>query len=212
MRYDLHIHSKYSPDSRLEVEDIIKTAASVGLDGIAITDHSTIKGGYLAKKLKVPDLDVISGCEFKTDQGEVIGLFLTEELGRSGRQAEEVIDEIKDQGGLVIAPHPFDRFRSGIDPVKFSDRLDAIEALNARCVLRRFNQAAEVFAKDRGMALLGGSDAHTASEIGRAWTFFDGDDLRGAIGRCETEACGERSCVFNHVVSFSVKLLKKIRY
>ncbi|MCW3133792.1 MAG: PHP domain-containing protein [Methanophagales archaeon] len=43
MKYDLHIHSKYSSDGIIEPEKIIKIALKRGLDGIAITDHSTIK-------------------------------------------------------------------------------------------------------------------------------------------------------------------------
>lgn len=43
MKYDLHIHSKYSSDGVLEPERIIKIATKRGLNGIAITDHDTIK-------------------------------------------------------------------------------------------------------------------------------------------------------------------------
>jgi len=212
MRYDLHIHSKYSPDSRLEIEEIIEIATRQGLDGIAITDHNTTKGGMLAKRLNTHDLEVICGCEFATDQGEVIGLFLTEEIKGYKCAAEEVIDAIKDQGGIVIVPHPFDRFRNGIDPSRFRDRIDAIEVLNARCVLDRFNREAVAFAWREGVATVGGSDAHAGYEIGCAGTSFDGNDLRGAILRSETHASGNRSCTLGHALSFSVKLLKKIGY
>ncbi|OFV68636.1 metal-dependent phosphoesterase [Methanosarcinales archaeon] len=211
MRYDLHIHSKYSPDGRLEIEEIIEIALRQGLDGIAITDHNTIRGGTLAERLKVPDLEIICGCEFATDHGEVIGLFLTEEIDGSNR-TEEVIDAIKDQGGIVIVPHPFDRFRKGIDPSRFRDRIDAIEAINARCVLDRFNREAAAFGRREEIATVGGSDAHAGFEIGCAWTSFEGDDLRRAITRSETRASGKRSCAIGHLLSFSVKLLKKIRY
>jgi len=43
MKYDLHIHSKYSSDGVLGLEKIVKIAMKRGLDGIAITDHDTIK-------------------------------------------------------------------------------------------------------------------------------------------------------------------------
>jgi len=38
MKYDLHIHSKYSSDGIIEPEKIVKIAAKRGLNGIAITD------------------------------------------------------------------------------------------------------------------------------------------------------------------------------
>ena len=47
---DLHIHSKYSYDGILEPKDIVKIAIKKGLDGIAITDHNTVKGALEAKK------------------------------------------------------------------------------------------------------------------------------------------------------------------
>ena len=61
MKYDLHIHSKYSSDGILEVKEIVKAAIKRGLDGIAITDHNTIKGGIEAKKYETDGLKVIVG-------------------------------------------------------------------------------------------------------------------------------------------------------
>jgi len=45
MKYDLHIHSKYSHDSLLSPDNILKVARKRGLGGIAVTDHNTILGG-----------------------------------------------------------------------------------------------------------------------------------------------------------------------
>ena len=79
LKLDLHIHSKYSFDSLLTVEKIIKTAEKKKMDGIAICDHDSLKGGLMAKKVKT-DLIVIPGEEIKTDFGEIIGYFLNEEI------------------------------------------------------------------------------------------------------------------------------------
>lgn len=78
MRYDLHIHSKYSLDGLIEPEIIVKTAKNQGLSGIAVTDHHTIRGGLETKKISPEDLEVIVGSEIGTERGEVIGLFLSE--------------------------------------------------------------------------------------------------------------------------------------
>jgi len=48
--FDLHIHSKYSKDSINDPKWIIKIAKNKGLNGVAITDHNTIKGSLVAKK------------------------------------------------------------------------------------------------------------------------------------------------------------------
>lgn len=80
MKYDLHVHSKYSVDGYVEPEVIVKTAQKRGLSGVAVTDHNTIKGGLKAKKYETEDLRVIVGSEIETNRGEVIGLFLSEEI------------------------------------------------------------------------------------------------------------------------------------
>ena len=57
-------------------------------------------------------LIVIPGEEVKTDdEGEVIGLFLKEEIPR-GMSFAETVEAIRAQGGLVYVPHPFDRLHA----------------------------------------------------------------------------------------------------
>ena len=59
---------------------MVKKAIEQGLSGIAVTDHNTIRGGVEAKKYETSDFEVIVGSEIMTDRGEVIGLFLSEEV------------------------------------------------------------------------------------------------------------------------------------
>lgn len=80
MKYDLHIHSKYSSDGILDPEKIVKIAIERGLNGIAITDHNTIKRGIKAKKYETEDFKVVVGSEIMTERGEITGLFLSEEI------------------------------------------------------------------------------------------------------------------------------------
>jgi predicted metal-dependent phosphoesterase TrpH len=172
MKLDLHIHSKYSGDCRMEPEDILKAAEKVGLDGVAVTDHDTVKGGLEASRID-SDIKVIVGAEIRTDRGEVIGYFLNEEIEK--RELFEVTDAIKDQGGIVCIPHPFDIFR--ISKLKPKDELlgpvDCIEVLNSRCVVSALNEKARRFAKERGLGMTAGSDAHTISEIGTSGVIVD---------------------------------------
>ena len=97
MIFDLHIHSKYSFDSISEPKKIIKVAKNMGLNGVAITDHNTTKGGLEAKKInRDHDFLVIVGSEISTEIGDITGLFLSEEI--KSRNSMEVIEEIKKQG------------------------------------------------------------------------------------------------------------------
>lgn len=207
MKIDLHIHTKYSKDCRLEPERIVRAAKLKGLGAVAITDHGTLKGGVDVKKLKVRNFEVIVGSEVMTERGEVIGYFLNEEI--KSKSLQEVIDEIRAQDGIVCIPHPFDIFRGSslhADPGLVKN-IDAIEVFNSRCVLNRSNEKARGFAERYGLPMTAGSDAHTQGEIGRAGIIVNqGDDLRKEI--LNGEVFGRPSSILVHVSSTLTKLLK----
>lgn len=168
MKYDLHVHSKYSRDGYLDPKSIVKIARKRGLSGVAVTDHNTIKGGLETKKYETNDLKIIIGSEIQTERGEVMGLFLGEEI--KSNIFQDVIQEIKDQNGLVIFPHPFDEIRgNGIKPM-YDDVffVDCVEVYNSRCLLEKYNRQAYEFAQVNKLKISAGSDAHFANEIGRA--------------------------------------------
>jgi len=211
MKYDLHIHSRYSSDGVLDPEKIVKIATKRGLNGIAITDHNTIKGGLEAKKYENEDFKVVVGSEISTDRGEIIGLFLSEEV--KSKDVQDVISEIKDQNGIVIIPHPFDELRhSAFHPteedVKF---IDAIEGFNSRCVFQKYNENAIKFAKKHDLMITAGSDAHFLNEIGNAGIITETEDVREAILKSAVEIFGKKSLLVNHGLTKVLKLWRKIR-
>ncbi len=177
MKIDLHVHSKYSFDCKLELSLILKYAEKLGLDGIAIVDHGTMKGGEKAKKIS-KNIEIIVGAEILTDRGEVIGYFLNEEI--KTRNFLDVCDEIKAQDGIVVLPHPFDIFRHGVKPSeKDVEFIDGVEVLNSRCLLSKFNKKAQKFAFKHELIATAGSDAHTLEEIGHAGIIVDSiEDIR----------------------------------
>ncbi|MBU2602387.1 MAG: glycosyltransferase [Actinobacteria bacterium] len=167
---DLHMHTSHSRDCTSSVEDVIATAHEVGLGAIAVTDHNAIEGARLARELAGDDLFVIVAEEVMTQQGEVIGLFL-EELIPKGLTFDETLSLIKEQGGLVYVPHPFDRLRttpSYQTMVANLHRIDVIETYNARNMLPQFNLTAERFAVKYNVAAGAGSDAHVLPGLGTA--------------------------------------------
>lgn len=200
LKYDLHMHSKYSKDGVLDVRDIIRIARKRGLDGIAVTDHDTIRGGREAVRLAPEGLDIICGCEVKTDRGDVIGLFLNDDIKSRGYM--DVIKEIHVQGGIAIVPHPFDSMRGSAFWLNESDAriIDAVEVMNARCIFKRSNTTASVYAKTYELPEVGGSDAHFGAEIANAGTLVPEDmDVRSAIMSGRTKAFGSCSSPFFHV-------------
>lgn len=206
----MHIHSKYSSDGILDVKEIIKIAIKRGLNGIAITDHNTIKGGMEAKKYKTADLEIIVGSEIMTEEGEVIGLFLTEEI--TSNNLKDVIQAIKYQGGIIIIPHPFDEMRhSSFHPEGDEKFIDGIEAFNSRCIFQKYNGDAIKFAKKHKLSITAGSDAHFLNEIGNAGIITEKDDIRDAIQKNDIKIFGKRTLLTNHGLTKALKLWQKTK-
>jgi predicted metal-dependent phosphoesterase TrpH len=169
VRVDLHNHSHYSPDSILTPEKFVREVHRRRLDVVAITDHNTIRGALAVRELA--DFPVIIGEEIRSDDGEILGLFLTDEVPK-GLSAAETIARIKDQGGIVGVPHPFDSLRAALQEMvmrSLIDQIDFIEGLNARMVFSAHNDKARELAAARDLPVSAGSDAHSPWEVGRVW-------------------------------------------
>ena len=170
VKVDLHVHTRYSPDSLTRPRESIRWAQRRGLDALAITDHNTVEAALLVAE-DSPIL-VIVGEEILTQSGEIIGLFLREEIA-SGQSVEETVRCIKDQGGLVYVPHPMDRLRnSALDLealVRVIEHVDVVEVLNARVTFSVDNRLAASLARAYDCAQGAGSDAHQAFEVGTAF-------------------------------------------
>jgi hypothetical protein len=167
---DLHMHTDWSHDCSTPVADLLDHAEEIGLGGIAITDHNAFGGALEAVELaRDRELIVIPGEEVKTDgQGEVIGLFLEEEIAR-GMSFGDKIAAIREQGGLVYLPHPFDRLHAIPDPSTLHRHLaeiDVFEVFNARLLRDSFNDEALRFARKYRLLQGAGSDAHVLQGVG----------------------------------------------
>jgi len=168
---DLHMHTDHSPDCATPVEVLLETARDRGLGAIAITDHNEVSGALEARRIaeEMDDIKVIVAEEVKTaEQGEVIGLFIEEKIPR-GMSMAETIAAIREQGGLVYVPHPFDRFHSVPDYEHLLDiveEIDVLEVFNPRVALTAFNEEAERFARKYRIVPGAGSDSHVAQGLG----------------------------------------------
>ncbi|MGQ9572165.1 MAG: PHP domain-containing protein [Dehalococcoidia bacterium] len=169
MKADLHTHTYLSPDGLTSPEKYVKTCLKRGINCVAVTDHNDIAGALAVQKLA--PFKVIIGEEVESSAGEIIGLFLQERVA-AGLSPEETVEHVKEQGGLICVPHPFDRFRrehlTEAALMRILAQVDIIEVLNARTTLRSDNERAARFAQEHGLAMSAGSDAHSARELGRA--------------------------------------------
>ena len=167
---DLHLHTSWSHDCSIDVDELLDHAEAEGLGAIAVTDHNVLGGALEAvERARGRRLVVIPGEEVKTaDQGEVIGLFLREEIPR-GMSFGETLAAIRAQGGLVYLPHPFDRMHAIPEPATIHRHLaeiDVFEVYNARLLFEAYNEEALRFARKYNLRPGAGSDAHVLAGVG----------------------------------------------
>jgi predicted metal-dependent phosphoesterase TrpH len=190
LRVEFHCHTIYSKDCLLKPEKLVETCRRKGIQRVVVTDHNTIAGALRAKEID-PEL-VIIGEEIKTQEGELLAAYMTDEIS-PGLPALETIAMLRDQGAFISVSHPFDVMRNGhlqLDDLrKIESIVDAIEVFNARCMSSSYNDEAKTFAQEYDLKGTAGSDAHAAFELGRATMllpeFHDADSLRESIKHVE---------------------------
>jgi len=176
---DLHCHTSASFDSLADPAAVARAAVSRGLTHLAVTDHDRIDGALCVREAAPPELTVIVGEEVKTTDGDLIAVFLREAVP-PGLSAVETIAAIREQGGLVGVPHPFDRLRgfgrrSGAQLESIAHLVDWVEAYNARVIGGTANEKAALFAREHNLPGVGASDSHTVLEVGVTYSIVDGD-------------------------------------
>jgi predicted metal-dependent phosphoesterase TrpH len=174
---DLHCHTSASFDSVASPAKVMRAAVNRGLTHLIITDHDRIDSALRMRDSAPAALTIIVGAEIRTNDGDLIGAFLQRPVTR-GLSAVDTIGAIRDQGGLVGIPHPFDRFRGSLLRDARMEALvplvDWVETHNAR-LLGGGNERAAEFAAGHGRPGVAASDAHTVLEVGVAYTVLDGD-------------------------------------
>ena len=217
---DLHCHTSARFDSLASPEAVVRAAAKRGLTHLAITDHDRVEGALRARDAAPAGLTVIVGEEVRTADGDLIALFLQRAVA-PGRPVIETIAEVREQGGLVGIPHPFDRFRGSMlkdGRLETMGRLvDWVEAHNARVVGGRGNERAAEFAREMGLPGVAVSDAHTTLEVGVAYTVLEGDPstpdgLRAALaGLVSTGLVPGRASYFVRTFTPIAKVVNRAR-
>jgi len=176
-----HVHTDYSDDANASIEDVIDNARRAGVGCVAVTDHDTIEGAERLAEAAGSALQVIIGEEVSTTEGHVIGLFLHEpiEPGLSARRAAELVHR---QGGLVVAPHPFNRIFGcslGDHVFRLRDLIDIVEVCNAQNLSPLPDRRAEDFARRYRFPTLVGSDMHHRGYLDPCYQWlapFDGPE------------------------------------
>lgn len=143
----------------------------MGLDGFAVTDHeSAASFSEIGETARLWGLKIIRGMEIRSEFGDLLCLFLQEPVQE--RRAEGIARETRDQGGIVVLPHPAQSNLPALERVR--PHVDVVEVVNGRCSAED-NLLAMRLASRWGLPGVGGSDAHFARDLGTVRTVVEGD-------------------------------------
>jgi predicted metal-dependent phosphoesterase TrpH len=200
---DIHTHTRCSgfgrysflhfPESVTDPAKAVEAARRKKLDVLCITDHNTINGAIIAKKHAI-GVEVVIGEEISSADGEILALFIQEEI-KPMCSAPETIDLIHEQGGIAVAAHPFSPQCPSLGKKIHNLKLDGVEVFNAYHRDAYSNLMAQTLSPVK-LASLGSSDAHSIDMIGNGYTIFEGrtsEELRKSILNGKTTFGGSKT-------------------
>jgi len=194
LKIDLHVHSCYSEDATTTLKEIVYYAKKKGLDGVAVTDHETLKGAL--KLVRKSQLTIIPGLEVETKRGHILALNITT-LIPPNLSITETVQKIHDAGGVAVIAHPAAVLKTGLGlKITSNSNIDAVEVINsASFPFFLSTYFGRKLAKRLNLPQTAGSDAHHALEIGTAYTLVNADsnsdDVAEAIRKGAITPCGK---------------------
>jgi hypothetical protein len=197
----------------MSYDQLIQACQAKGINCVAVADHGTTRG---ARDLqKIAPLKIIVCEEVLTPCGEIMGMFLQGDIPAKLPVAD-AIKAIRDQGGLINIPHPFDRVRpSAFRNLKMLEsiagQIDIIEVFNSRSLFPGAEKRARAFAAKHNKIISYGSDGHSPSEIGYACVEMDdfttGEEFLHSLASARLQ--GRKSSPLIHIIS-SVARFRKL--
>lgn len=188
IRTELHCHNSFSNfhvgdddtpyDCDVSIRDQLERSHSLNLDAIFVTNHNTLDGyhqllEYKNDHEKFKNINVFPAEEITTDTGAHVLAYGIDDVIEPGISLDEIIDQIKKQGGISSAPHPF----SLLDALRTSaKKCDMVEVFNSNNVDIFSNARATQFALDNNMIQVAGSDSHVLSTLGRCVNVIDSEN------------------------------------
>lgn len=204
----MHTHSIVSYDGGITDRQYFRLLQKK-VDYVAVTDHNIVNNNLIAQ----PGLaaQIIPGQEITTSEGDIIGLFLSQTIP-SGLTLANAIEEIKAQNGLVYIPHPWEKFRRGLQSKEMEthkNEFDIIEVFNARSHNRLYSELATHFAKKNNIAMASSSDAHGFGGVGSAYTEISALPTRENLVQLLRE--GKLVCKYAPVSAYFYPVINKVR-
>ncbi len=117
MILDLHVHTNFSEDFDIGLEDVIRKARDMGLSGIMLTECDVVPDleevRAISERLGFP---VFVGLEVNADDGRVLAVvpdpadprFADQPwLSKEDLSISDVVEIMEELGGVAIAAHPY---------------------------------------------------------------------------------------------------------
>lgn len=207
-KLDLHTHSIVSHDGGITDKQYVKLLQKK-VDFVGITDHNIISKNLTSQ----PGLSrqLIIGEEISTSEGDIVGLFLKDQI-QSGLTLAETIKKIKIQNGLVYVPHPYEKFRRGLQQKEldlYKEDFDIVEVFNGRSRNRLYSELSMHFAKSNGIAIASSSDAHGFRGVGTAYVLVSEVPTRENLVKLLNN--GTLVCKFSPVSAYFYPVINKIK-
>ena len=179
-RYELHNHTNES-DAPISCRELIERMVADRVDCFAITDHNTVSGQYIIRKImeeEQPPLQCAYGMEYTTYFGHIVCPVLEtyvpwDSIDR--HKPERLFKACKEAGGITGIAHPFaygEPFAQGcrfeMNVRDFSD-VDYIEIVNNPEPMNQVNAPAirwweELVLKGVPVAACAGMDLHRVTD------------------------------------------------
>ena len=180
---DLHAHTRFFHGvprlgrafDPVGVRLLARMAKYRGLDGVVTTNHDYYREFDLGGGASDRDdgsVTILPGIEVTTTRGHalVVGPNPPARTVPGGLTPKETVEMAHERGCAAIIAHPYRN-----STVREADAdFDAIEVNGKGTDPTRW---VEQLAENRGLPLVGGSDAHYPVEVGRAYTEVEADEL-----------------------------------
>lgn len=170
-------------DCGVEMVGQLHKALEKEIDVLFVTNHNTLDGyrqiiDYQKHHDKFSGIKIYPAEEITIEGGGHVLAYGIYETIKAGIPLEETLDEIRRQNAVSCAAHPF-AVTNGIR--EKAAMCDMIESFNSNNVDRYSNVVASVFAKEKKMPEIAGSDSHVLATIGRCMNVVEAENNLDSI-------------------------------
>lgn len=238
---DMHVHTDHS-DGLIRVRDALRRGRRIGAS-FAVTDHNAVSGAVAAVREAGPGQIIVPGIEVSASEGPHLLVYfytlddlvdyhdtvIVRAIGECPHMATElptaeVLAGLEGRDAFAVAAHPFGylflcrgvckAIAAGELAPEVLLRLDGLEGICGG-MTRGQNDRAIAFAREHGLALTGGTDAHLLSELGRVVTAARADSVEGfldAVRRGDALVWGREKTVMEKTFQASAVLPRYAPY